>query len=448
MNRNANSIFGLAIAATSLALAACTGSLSAETMTARRTAMGGVVLPGGGLGSDVVNVAYRAVPSAPGTSSGVSLPIGLVQLLADPPVLDPDDPEFNVYELANTFYNIPWNLQLVSPEPPSNDIVVELGRDHLAVQLGEISRMFPDDHSRFGALTHTPSLGFGVRQFFVGLSGLAEYENDLSMNDALHRVLAEGEEFRTNTEYAMFDEARGQAAASLQLGWARAVMTSGNPREPGGSALYVGTRTRLLRGLAYGDARNVVAFTTRDTLFSSAPIDLQYAGAFRTAGPGDAGWGRGLDLGVVWLGGGFEIGLGLNDIATRIDWRVEESVTVHDSATGDYQRQVVRTDVPYTSEVPQVTTFNVAKTFGRVLVAADVTRGRAGTSGHVGVETWMGLVALRSGASVDENQLLQCAGGVGVRLGRVGADLALATHSRNLSRERGLELAAGLSFYR
>ena len=95
-----------------------------------------------------------------------------------------------------------------------------------------------------------------------------------------------------------------------------------------------------------------------------------------------------------------------------------------------------------------MTTLNVARKFGRVLVAADVTRGRGETKGHLGLETWFGLLALRTGASLDENQLLQCAGGAGVRFGRIGADLALATHSRNLSRERGLELAAGLSFYR
>jgi hypothetical protein len=33
-------------------------------------------------------------------------------------------------------------------------------------------------------------------------------------------------------------------------------------------------------------------------------------------------------------------------------------------------------------------------------------------------------------------------------MGRFGLDLALATNSRNLSHERGLELGAGLAFYR
>src|SRR5262245_20233429 len=122
-----------AVAWIALALAVSVGPTMGQSLNARRTAMGGVVLPAGGAGSDAGNVAYRAVPHAKGSTSVLPLPIGLIPLISDPPSLDPNDPEFNIYELANTLYNPPFNLQLSTPEAPSNDIVVAIGRDHLSV---------------------------------------------------------------------------------------------------------------------------------------------------------------------------------------------------------------------------------------------------------------------------------------------------------------------------
>jgi hypothetical protein len=411
-------------------------------------AMGGVVLPSGGPGSDAGNVAYRAVPRAHGASSVLPLPIGLIPLISDPPVLDPNDPEFNLYKLVNTLYNPPFNLQLVEPEAPSNDVVVAIGRNHLSVQLGEISDLFPEDHSHLGGVGYLPAFGFGFRNAFVTASAVAQYDNDLSMNPALHGVLAEGESFQTNTGYALYDNGVGQAAGMIQLGWAGALLKTGQPRAAGGSGLYVGARTKLMRGLAYGDARNTVTFTTRDTLFSDAPINLDYVGAMRTAGPDGGGWGRGLDLGLVWVSDRFELGVGINDLASRLDWRVEESLTVRDSVTDDFVRQVIAEDVPFTSALPRRSTLNTSVRLGNSTIAGDVVRCLERTLVHLGVESWLGPIPLRTGCSLDANRKIQYAGGTGLKLGRFGVDVAVATHSRNLSHERGVELAAGLALYR
>jgi hypothetical protein len=96
------------------ALLLTSGLADAQTFSARRMAMGGVVLAGGDAGAEGANVAYRAVPREKQGGWTLPLPIGLIPLLADPPELDPDDPDFNVYELANLLYNPPWNLQLLS----------------------------------------------------------------------------------------------------------------------------------------------------------------------------------------------------------------------------------------------------------------------------------------------------------------------------------------------
>jgi hypothetical protein len=413
----------------------------AQTFSARRMAMGGVVLGGNG-----ANVAYRAVPQAPSTARSLSLPLGLIPLLADPPQLDSSKPDFNIYELANLLYNVPWNLQISEPAPISSDVTISISQNSLAVDLGEVKNVFPADHSKIGAVLSGPSVGFGIKNAFAGIIPVIHYENDISLNTALHDALHDARPFVPNTEYAMFDKVRAQAAVGAELGYAMPVMRTGaHPADRNG--LYVGSRVKLLRGLAYGDADNKVGFVTGDTLFTN-PVNINYVGLTRRAGPENGGWGEGLDLGAVWVNDNLELGLGVNDVVTRINWKVRESVIYNDTLTSTYVEQVLRDNVPYRSRIPAVVTLNAALQLGRWLVAGDIVNGVNNTQGHVGAEIWQGPWALRAGAGLDATQLVQGSCGAGYRFGRLGLDLALTSHSRNLTRERALELGAGLSFYR
>ena len=429
-----------------LALVVSGGAASAQTFSARRMAMGGAILAGGGSGGSVANVAYRGVPAAPRSAWSLPLPIGLIPLLADPPELDPDKPDFNVYELANLLYNPPWNLQLRSPAVPGNDITILIGKDHLSADLGDVKNVFPHDPSRIATVLNGPELGFTVKRFFLAAAPLVHYENELSFNDALLGAI-DGEEFRPNTSYETTDRGYGQVAAGVHLGWAGPLVQTGDPRGKG-MGLYAGARVKLLRGLAYGSTDNSVAFTTGDEILANDPVDVHYVGHHFDAGPEGGGFGRGLDVGAVSMAGGLEAGLGVNDIGTTIDWRVREIIATTDPVTGDYVQQVVARDIPLTSKVPTTATANAAARLGPFLLAGDVVRGVHVTTGHLGAETWLDkTVALRAGAYLDANELIQYTAGTGLRFGAIGVDLALASNSRNLSRERGLELGAGLAFY-
>ena len=423
------------------ALALAASEAGAQTFSARRMGMGGVVL-----GATGENVAYRAVPAAAASQRSVPLPLGLIPVIANPPQFDASKPDFNIYEIANLLYNPPWNLQITRPAEISNDITISISQSSLAVDLGEVKKIFPADHTRIGAVINGPSLGFGIRPFFVGVIPVVQYDNDISLNAALHGALADGQAFVANTEYAMFDKARAQVALGAQLGCALPLMRGGDqPTDRDG--LYAGTRIKLLRGIAYGDADNKLGFITGDTLFAN-PVDINYVGYTRRASPSDGGFGAGLDLGAVWVSHGLELGLGINDIATRIGWKVRESVISSDTLSGAYVEQVLRDHVPFTSRIPTVVTANAAYQLGPVLVAGDIVNGVNNTQGHVGAELWTGSVAVRGGISVDATREIQGACGTGFRFGRFGVDLALSSHSRNLSRERALELGAGLTFYR
>ena len=428
-----------------VALALSARDAAAQSYSARRMGMGGVVL--GGSGAVGSNVAYRAVPANASSVHSISLPLGLIPVLSNPPQFDSSQPDFNIYELANLLYNVPWNIQLVEPDPISSDITISISQSSLAVDLGDVKNVIPKDHSKIGAVMNGPSLGFGVRRLFVGVLPVIHYENDMSLNDNLHAALADGVPFVPNTEYAMFDKGRAQAAAGAEIGLALPMMHTGShPADRAG--LYVGTRVKLLRGIAYGDADNKVSFTTGDTLFTN-PVDINYVGTLRRAGASDGGWGEGVDLGAVWVtNNGTEFGLGVNDVGTRINWKVRESLVYNDPVSGNYVEQLLRDQVPYTSHIPTVVTANTVLQLGRWLLAGDVVSGVNNTQGHAGAEIWAGPVALRAGGAVDAQHMVQASCGTGLRFGWLGLDLALSSHSRNLSRDRALELGAGLSFYR
>jgi hypothetical protein len=206
-------------------------------------------------------------------------------------------------------------------------------------------------------------------------------------------------------------------------------------------------RVKVMRGLAYASADNALAFATADTLFGSSPVTIRYDATLRDAGPDGGGIGRGLDLGAVWVAGNAEFGVGVDDIGTRLDWKVRESVVQRDSATGQIVQTVTKPSASYTSTVPVTVTANAVVPVGGVTLAADVVRGVNATIGHAGVERWLGIWALRVGGNLDANKLVQGSLGTGVRLGRIGLDVAVASHSRNVSRERALELGAGVSLY-
>ena len=443
MIRNRCAVVMLALLA---ALPAATAG--AQSFDARSMAMGGVQLPGGGAWGSVGNVAYRGVPQGSSGSTSIPLPLGLIPVLADPPQLDPNKSDFNAFELANLLSNIPWNLSLFKPKTPSNDISVSIGQNQLSVDLGDLADIFPKDRSRFAGVVSGPAPTYGFRGAFVGLQPLVHYDNTLRFNAALRGVLVDGADVLTNTDYVAYDNVVAQAAGGVQFGWAGPLVKHGDdPHDAANSGLYVGARVKLLRGFAYGSADNIATLTTTDSLFGSNPVNLRYYGSLREAHPRDGRWGEGVDLGMVWFRRGIEFGVGINDISTRLRWKVKESIAYTDTVTDEIVQKTLRDSVDFTSKVPTTYTANAATHVGRWLLAVDIQRGVRSTTAHVGGETgWRGMM-VRAGAGLDADQLLQVAGGVGLRFGPVGLDLALATQSRNLSHERGLDLGAGLEFY-
>jgi len=430
----------------------------AQVPEARRLGMGGVLLSEVSQSSSQ-NVAYRAVPTGtPGLAgyTSIPLPLGIIQVLSDPPELDSSNPNFNVFEIARLISVTPYTLQLIKPEELASDIHVDIAENSLTVNLGALQGLFPDRDLKYGNVFNTPNLEFGTRNIFAGVHPQGEARNTARFDPTLQAALGDAAPFTPNTVYGATDEVRAQAALAFSVGGAGAIVPptgapDGDPRK-GGTAFYAGVRAKYLQGVALWQAGGRAQFATGDTIFgSSTPTTIDYdADVRQTTDPGwNAGHGVGADVGVVAFVHKFEIGASVNDVGSTITWdRTNLDHYSYDETTNSNVRTNVERAAEYKSKFPLSGSLNVAYRTNGMTFAGTLDR----TANEIwlpraGAEFWAGPTPLRAGMYLDSYQLLQFTAGSGIKFGKYGLDVALATHSRGLTTTRGLEMAASLAIY-
>jgi len=445
----------------------------AQMLNARRLGMGGVATSDNGA-SRSANVAFRAVPKGQGYGS-IPLPLGLLQLAGDMPEFDPDDPDFNLFEVLDLVSNPPLTYSLSKPDDVSGDISVFVARDSLVVDLDDVRRVIPEESMKHGGVYHLFGVGFGFKNLFVQMQPIVHVRNEFDLDPKLRGALRDAEPFVSNTRYALTDDGVAQAAVAFQAGIALRAYhapaagtgtadaeegedsdkdedpSAKDPRRNRSTALYVGAAPKYLLGLAYGQIGGDGGITTGDTLFgSSDPVAFDMVAVTRHAAIGEdggTGHGYGSDLGAVFFWNNFELGVGVNDVASEIHWETTVRRHVYSDSLNEFATSVVAVDEDFTSRIPPTTTINVAKRMGPTTVAADIVDNDLYTGVHLGAETWVGMVAFRGGAYRDSNGSWQVTGGTGVRFGGIGLDLAVASHRRNIEESRATELSASLTLY-
>ncbi|MEO6462077.1 MAG: hypothetical protein ABIP29_03290, partial [Candidatus Eisenbacteria bacterium] len=391
--------------------AAASNEPAAAQNDARRLGMGGIIVSGIS-GSAAQNVAYRAVPKPTGGAGyqSIPLPLGLIQVLADPPETDTDSPDFNVFELANLIGRTPWTLQLVQPEELSSDIIVDVAQNSLAVDLGELQRLFPDHSIRYGVSWQSPSFELGMKNVFVGIRPQVDGRNSLDLDEALQQALGEGAPFLPNTTYGASDEAQGQAAIAFSGGVALPLVPAasapdGDPRK-GGFAVYAGARMKYLSGVALWRGDAVGSFATGDTIFgSSTPVTAAYVADLRRLEETKFGAGKGVgaDVGVALFVNRLEIGLGVQDLGSTITWdKTDLTRSTYDSESDVEQTVDVEDGVEFKSRFPVTGSLNLAYRMDKLLFGGTLDR----TSNErwiprAGVEAWAGPIPLRAGVYLD-----------------------------------------------
>jgi hypothetical protein len=121
---------------------------------------------------------------------------------------------------------------------------------------------------------------------------------------------------------------------------------------------------------------------------------------------------------------------------------------LYQTTTNKFVDSVVVADTTDQTKLPITYIANAAlhMTTGTT-VGGDVINSGRGTVVHVGVEQLTGPLALRAGVSRDQRKKMQFGVGAGLRLGPLGLDVGLFTHSNSLSTQRAITMATAISIY-
>ena len=443
------SVIGIGLVALTVGVAAQAAG-QGLIFDARRIGMGGLSL---GRSASLVryNAAYGAVPEAADRRGRprvtIPIPLGLIQFLHDHPHLStdpafhPDSAGFNPILAVNTLLNLPIYLEVKKAPTPTNDVVFGIGKDSLRVNLGAAAQLVPEDQFGFGGSSRLLNPGFGIKGVRVSVLGWLHYDLGVQLNDKLLAFLRDSVEAQPRTGYGVFGNGIAEG------GFAPTVSYAGRVAGDSSTGLYLGGALHYYLGAAYARSSISAGFTTGDSIFTGPnPVTPHDSGLTSYSKPGNAlGHGVGGDVGIAWISGPIELGVGVNDIGATLTWSDtrQDSVFYRDSTFSKPFRNHVST----TTKLPVSYVANVTYTVGKTTLGADVLNAGRGATVHVGGEQRIGLIALRGGIARDQRKRIEFGWGGGVRLGALGLDVGFWTHTNSLSNERGVTMATSFSIY-
>jgi len=417
---------------------------------ARRIGMGGLTL---GRSGNLVryNAAYRAVP--PGEDrrgqpkATIPIPLGVIQFLHDHPNLGsdpefkPGSPGFNPVLAVNTILNLPLYYEIKKAPTPTNNVVFGIGKDSLRVNLGASAQLVPEDQFGISGSSRPLDPGFGIKGVRVSVMGWLHDDVELQLDDNLLGFLADSQSARHDSTYRVF------VHGIVQGGFAPTVAYAGRIVGDGSSGLYVGGALHYYLGVAYFRTDGTGGDSIGNPIFANpvnatAQTITQYSRAGNSFGHGVGG-----DVGVAWISGPIEVGLGVNDIGATITWPDTRTDTAfYTNATGGYSKPGPN-HVQTTTKLPVSYIANLGYTVGNTTLGMDVLNTGRGATVHMGGEQRISIWALRGGVARDERKRVEFGWGGGVRLGPLGLDVGFWTHTNSLSNERAVTMATSVSIY-
>jgi hypothetical protein len=305
------------VAASAAGLVLFATSALGLTYDARRLGMAGAQAPGS---RELMsyNVAYQSMPvRRMGSGFVVPIPLGLAQLAADFPTLDPEDENFSAIRLANTALNPPFFLELGSPAEMDGDISIFVARNEFSIDFEDAQHLLPQTPLDVGTVWSPPVAALRVPPLRAYTGPFMLMEGELTFDDALHGVLAEGEPLLPNSSYPV--RAGGESALGITMAFGASSRVTRGARA--GDGLYAGAYMKYLLGFAMAMGESRFALTTGDTIFGSGnPLNVDYDAEYRYADFGSVGNGIGVDAGIGYRMGALDFGFGLRDIGTHIFW--------------------------------------------------------------------------------------------------------------------------------
>jgi len=426
---------------------------------ARRIGMGGLSL---GRSSSLVryNPAYRAVPAEAQRHGQpkvtIPIPLGIIQFLHDHPHLSSDpafDPKsrgFNPILVANTILNLPLYLEVKKAPTPTNDVAFTIGLDSLRVNLGQAAQLVPEDQFGISGSSRPLDPGFGFKGARVGVMGWLHDDVEFVLGDKLLGFLRDSVPADSNTRYNVL------VHGLVEGGFAPTVSYAGRIAGDSTGGFYVGGALHYYVGVGYARTDGDAGFLTGDTIFGGGtPVRPDARTLTQYSKAGNAlGHGIGGDIGLAWVSGPIELGIGVNDIGATITWPntrqdsafYQDSTAAKTGSVVSYSR-FVGNNVLTKTKLPVSYIANLAYTVGNTTLGADVLNTGRGGVVHVGGEQRVGVWVLRGGVARDQRKRLEFGFGGGLRFGGLGLDVGFWTHTNSLSNERGITMATSLSIY-
>lgn len=413
---------------------------------------------------------YAAPRLEPPGERSFPLPIGLLN--ADFPSFDAADDDFDLIALADFLWNIPWNLQFGRPDPVSGDVTVGISLDQVVIDLRDARSLVPDEGFASGGRTSLMSIGrtidLGPRYgtFHVDLFELFVIDDlALDLDDALQRVLRDAEPIVGGRTYGLHGRGLVQTGFTSGLAYAREIPLGrsdadataddwldqywdGEERRP---RLWLGAGLRRYFGVGAVDLRSDVDLRGQDPLLGNdGSFTTAFGADLLQAHPeGTAGWGRawGVDLGALLRWHDWEFGAGVSDLFAEMTWdRGRIQRYEYDADLDALIDEVVAEDVRIETPIPTTWRLDVTHRTGvSRTISASLDNGAGDTAFRLAAEEWVrSWFAVRGGTERDPRGLWQVGVGIGVRSGRVGFDLGVRSHARNVRGDRVGEVGLSL----
>ena len=435
---------------------------------ARRLGMGGVSLGRDG-NARRYNPAYRAVKNLSGGGTGapkvtIPVPLGLydffrehpINQLTSDPAFNPDSAAFNPIELMNLVLNPPIFLDIRKPPTPTNNVEFTIGKNQLIMNLGQTRVLIPDHSFGFGTSGRLVDMGFGFGGFNLSVMGFVHYDLSFTLDSALRSVLKDTVPVRPDSSYFIITDAIAQTGLTPTLSYAgriwRPATADSVPGQTGPNVnaddgVYLGAAAHYYFGATYGRGVGPAGFTVGDPIFGNVP-NVLFDGLVRTSNRPN-GRGIGADLGIAWISGPFEVGIGANDIGAELTWSDTKIQRILYDPNGDsISTTMLANHVETKTKLPVSYIANAALRMGTgTTVGGDVFNAGRGTVIHVGAEQRWGPFAARGGVARDQRKKIQFGFGGGLRMGAFGLDVGIWTHSPSLSDQRAMTMATSISVY-
>jgi hypothetical protein len=395
------------------------------------------------------NLAYDLVPQ-PQPYTVIPLPFGLVQILKDLNIYNPNSPKFDPilaveYVASPVHYIIGRNDDTAARTLFVSDLRnATLSRDLSRYQgFVPASDLLAEGLAKTlwgGTIKFAKTAGGGYQGIYIGAGPYLSLSDRSTFDAQLLSVLSTGVNV-ANAVMPITNTDTAQVAVTGVVGYRARFVAGSGPA--GRDGLYLAANFNYLRGFEYtNDALVVGLATDRTGLVSPAStIGVVHQDA-------DRGMGYAIDVGAGLVADGLQIGVAANGIANHIDWT---GVTQTSYSLGNLQSGnsnfLQGTKIPLPDarvELPVDFRTNVTYSSDYWTGIVEVGHGFGGASFRTGYEQRFRAIDTRVGLRYTFGMWNPSAG-VGLNMSRkVALDIAVFRTATNIERKRQTAIAASI----